>query len=300
MAKKDQSIIVTGSSGQLASSLSAISNTYPHFHFTFVGREALDLSDLDGIKTFFDHQHFDVIINCAAYTAVDQAEQEPEQADIINHLAVKTLAKIAKDNDSALIHISTDYVFDGQTYHPYIESDTTGPKSVYGHSKLKGENAITQTACKGAIIRTSWLYSEFGQNFVKTMLRLGQERQQLNIIFDQVGTATYAGDLAKTILDMINFHNGQWSNNRAGVPIYHYSNEGVCSWYDFAKAIFELSSIDCELNPIETKDYPTPAHRPSYSLLNKSKIKHDYRIVIPYWRDSLKDCMKILMEEKTK
>ncbi|MFT5453492.1 MAG: dTDP-4-dehydrorhamnose reductase, partial [Enterobacterales bacterium] len=239
---KHQSILVTGSSGQLALSLRSVSKEFPHFHFSFVTREELDLSDLGGIKTFFDNQHFDVIINCAAYTAVDQAEQEPEQADIINHIAVKTLAEIAKNNDSVLIQISTDYVFDGQAYRPYVESDTTSPKSVYGSTKLKGENAIAQTACKGAIIRTSWLYSEFGQNFVKTMLRLGQDRQQLNIIFDQVGTATYARDLAIAILEMINLNDGKWSDN-AGVPIYHYSNEGVCSWFDFAKAIFELSGI---------------------------------------------------------
>ncbi len=291
-----QSILVTGSSGQLAQSLALISFDYPEYNFHFANRDQLDFTDPVGVDNFLQQHHFDVVINCAAYTAVDKAEQEAELADMVNHQAVKTLAKYAKQTEAVLIHISTDYVFDGMHCHPYTEQDKTSPKSVYGATKLKGEQAIQAVSPSGLIIRTSWLYSDFGHNFVKTMLRLGRERSQLKVVFDQVGTPTYATDLAKAIMQIIKHHDGQWPHLEQ-VPVYHYSNEGVCSWYDFANAIFELADIDCQVDPIATKDYPTPAQRPSYSLLNKYNIKHDFKLQIPYWRDSLKTCINQLMEK---
>ena len=196
-----------------------------------------------------------------------------------------------------MIHLSTDYVFNGRACAPYSESDTTQPKSVYGETKYKGEQAIIETDCHALIIRTSWLYSEFGHNFVKTMLRLGKEQKRLSVVYDQVGTPTYARDLASAIMVLVS-QRGEQQRNDNYESIYHYSNEGVCSWYDFAKSIFEVSHINCELEPIETKDYPTSAQRPHYSLLNKQKIKDDFQLTIPYWRDSLSDCLQNLKEEK--
>ena len=287
-------ILVTGSSGQLGQSLKNIANDYPTLNFTFVTRSDLDLSHPESItnyfQNYFQQQQFDLIINCAAYTAVDKAEAEPTLANQINHLAVKQLAEIAKHQNTKLIHISTDYVFNGKQHRPYIESDDVAPQSVYGDSKLKGEQALLAILPNnGLIIRTSWVYSEFGNNFVKTMLRLGQERDSLNVIFDQVGTPTYAGDLATAIMTIAT--NEIFTQQNLPTEIYHYSNEGVCSWYDFAKTIFELSNTDCDVSPIETKEYPTPATRPHYSLLNKAKIKHDYHLTIPYWKDALQTCL---------
>ncbi len=283
--------LVTGKDGQLGQSLSALKEAYPLLDMTFVGRSELDLSSATSINNYFKEKAFAVIINCAAYTAVDKAESEPELADQINHLAVKQLAEIAKQQECVLIHISTDYVFNGQNYKPYIETDETDPQSVYGDTKLKGELAIKVINPKGCILRTSWVYSEFGNNFVKTMQKLGSERDQLNVIFDQIGTPTYAGDLANTILKIVS-HDTPDAENET----YHFSNEGVCSWYDFAKAIFEGSDVECAVNPIETKDYPTPAIRPHYSLMNKAKIKVDLNLTIPYWKDSLKLCIQRLQE----
>ena len=296
-----KSILVTGKNGQLGQSLQKLiiqnSTLNTQHSFTFVGREELDLSNTKSIEAYFANKQYDVIINCAAYTAVDKAESEPDQANQINHLAVKQLAEIAKQQDATLIHISTDYVFNGQNYKPYIESDQTDPQSVYGTTKLKGEQAFLEVNPRGCIIRTSWVYSEFGNNFVKTMLRLGKEKEQLGIIFDQVGTPTYAGDLAEAILAMLNSEflmlneKIDQSIQNSSFKIYHYSNEGVCSWYDFAKTIFEYAKIPCVVLPIETKDYPTPAKRPHYSLMNKTKIKSEFGIEIPYWKDSLKKCL---------
>lgn len=302
-------VLVTGKNGQLGQSLqkavmqnSALSIEHS---FRFVGRDELDLACSDSISAFFKDQRFDAMINCAAYTAVDKAESEPELANQINHLAVAQLADIAKQDGTALIHVSTDYVFNGQGFKPYVETDTTDPQNVYGSSKLKGEQAILASGCIGAIIRTSWVYSEFGNNFVKTMLRLGKDRDSLNVIFDQIGSPTYAGDLANAILTMvghsvINRSQVQLGNevSEQGAEIYHFSNEGVCSWYDFAKAIFELSDINCQVHPIETKDYPTPAKRPHYSVMNKTKIKQHPDMMIPHWRDSLIACLKELEVSK--
>jgi dTDP-4-dehydrorhamnose reductase len=294
---KIKTILVTGSSGQLGQSLKGIAKTYPDYVFTFATRTDLDLSNEQSIDAYFQQHNFDLIINCAAYTAVDNAESEPTLADQINHLAVKQLAEIAKHQNTKLIHISTDYVFNGQQYRPYIESDDVAPQSVYGESKLKGEQAlITALSNNGLIVRTSWVYSEYGNNFVKTMLRLGQQRDSLNVIFDQVGTPTYAGDLAKAIMTIV--ASDAFNQQKVTTEIYHYSNEGVCSWYDFAKTIFELSNIACNVSPIETKDYPTPATRPHYSLLNKAKIKQQYAITIPYWKDSLHACLSQLAQQE--
>jgi dTDP-4-dehydrorhamnose reductase len=286
-------ILVTGKNGQLGQSIQQIAAVYPHYVFEFVGREALDLSAPKSIADYFANKSFDIIISCAAYTAVEQAETEADLVDKINHLAVKQLAKIAKQKDISLIHISTDYVFNGQNFKPYTENDPTDPQSVYGSTKLKGEQAIQKINPKGCIIRTSWLYSEYGNNFVKTMLKLGKEKDSLNVIFDQVGTPTYAGDLAKAILDIIS-QESMLINNQ----IYHFSNEGVCSWYDFAKAIFTFSYTECDVRPIEAIDYPVLATRPHYSLLNKTKIKRNFNLTIAYWKDSLKHCLQILQEQK--
>lgn len=286
-----KTVLVTGATGQLGNEIRALSAFFPQYSFTFTDRNALDLGTLCKIEDFFDYQSFDAIINCAAYTAVDKAESEPELADTVNHRFVSMLAKIAKRDNAALIHISTDYVFDGKNYCPYLESDPTDPQGIYGKSKCDGEKAILSVAPKKTIIiRTSWVYSNFGTNFVKTMLRLGRERESFGVIFDQVGTPTYAKDLAKVILDVL----PQINNEKP--EIYHYSNEGVASWYDFAKAIFELAEIDCVVNPITTDHYPTPAKRPHYGLLNKTKIKQDFNLAIPYWRDSLRECLHELGE----
>lgn len=284
-------VLVTGANGQLGSELHAISTSYPQYEFTFVDRHTLDLSNLCKLEDYFDHKTFNVIISCAAYTAVDKAESESELADTINHRAISLIAKIAQKKNISLIHISTDYVFDGKNYRPYIETDPTDPQGVYGRTKCDGESAILSVAPKNTIImRTSWVYSSFGANFVKTMLRLGKERDSLGVIFDQVGTPTYARDLALAILDILP------QINNTTPEIYHYSNEGVASWYDFAQAIFELSNIKCNVNPITTDQYPTPASRPHYSLLNKAKIKNNFGITIPYWKQSLTECIKLLGE----
>lgn len=286
-------ILVTGSNGQVGSELQTLSASYPHYTFTFIDRNVLDMADTKVIEAYFEKHTFDIILNCAAYTAVDKAESEPSLADAINHKAVEALAKIAKKTDTALVHISTDYVFDGQNYRPYLENDPTNPKGVYGRTKRDGENAILNVAPKNSVIlRTSWVYSSFGNNFVKTMLRLGSERDSLGVIVDQVGTPTYARDLAKTILEILPKINNDLPE------IYHYSNEGVASWYDFAQTIFELSGINCEVNGIETSQYPTPATRPHYSLLNKKKIKESFGLSIPYWKTSLKACIELLGVKK--
>jgi len=292
-------ILVTGKNGQLGQSLNALVNKAQstidnRLLFDFVGRDEFDLSSPESMATFLANNTYDFIINCAAYTAVDKAESEPGLANQINHLAVKQLAEIAKQQDATLIHISTDYVFNGQNYKPYVETDKTNPQSVYGETKLKGEQAIQAMNPKGCIIRTSWVYSEYGNNFVKTMLRLGKEKDQLGIIFDQVGTPTYAGDLAEVILELLTTHYPLLTEKS---EIFHFSNEGVCSWYDFAKTIFEYDKIPSVVLPIETKDYPTAASRPHYSLLNKVKIKQIFNLSIPYWKDSLQMCIKRLQEQ---
>ena len=285
-------ILVTGSNGQVGSEIKELSIHYP-YTFYFTSKDDLDITNEKAIEAFILKNNITAIINCAAYTAVDKAESELELADQINHHAVKYLAVIAKEKNIRLVRISTDYVFDGTNYKPYIETDNTNPQSVYGQTKLDGEKALQIiNPLNSIIIRTSWVYSSYGNNFVKTMLRLGRERESLGVIYDQVGTPTYAKDLAKTILDILP------KINHTQTEIYNYSNEGVCSWYDFAKEIMKMAKLSCKINPIETSHYPTPAKRPHYSLLNKSKIKNDYIIDIPYWKDSLDECLKTLGERK--
>ena len=285
-------VLVTGSYGQLGSEIKELSVNYPNNYF-FTDKDELDITSAEAIKNVVDTNDIDTIINCAAYTAVDKAEEDEVDADKINHLAVKYLAQISKEINIKFIHISTDYVFDGKNHRPYIESDPVSPQSVYGQTKLDGEKALLEVNPENSIIiRTSWVYSSYGANFVKTMLRLGKERDELNVIYDQVGTPTYAKDLARAILEII----PKIDNKK--VEIYHYSNNGVLSWYDFAKEIMRMAKIDCQINPIETKEYPTPASRPNYSLLNKSKIIKQFDLSIPYWKDSLNECLKVMGERK--
>ena len=285
-------ILVTGSNGQLGSEIQELSKEY-NYNFFFTDRDTLDISNQVEIKSFIETNNINIIINCAAYTAVDKAEEDEPNADKINHLAVKYLSEISKNKNIKLIHISTDYVFDGKNYKPYTEEDITNPNGVYGKTKLDGEKVMCEiNPLNSIIIRTSWVYSSFGANFVKTMLRLGKDKDELGVIFDQVGTPTYARDLAKSILDILPKIKSE------KVEMYNYSNEGVLSWYDFAKEIMRMAKLDCKVNPIETKDYLTPCARPHYSLLNKSKIKEQYNITIPYYKDSLDKCLRLMGERK--
>ena len=285
-------ILVTGSMGQLGSEIKAISSDYS-YNFFFTTRDDIDITSKDSIKEYCQTNSINVIINCAAYTAVDKAESDIENADLVNRKAVKKLSIVAKELNIKLIHISTDYVFDGKNFKPYVEEYQTNPQSVYGKTKLDGENELINiNPINSIIIRTSWVYSYYGNNFVKTMLRLGKEKEELCVIFDQVGTPTYAKDLALAILNII----PQIENHK--VEIYNYSNEGVLSWYDFAKEIMKMAKLNCKINPIETYQYPTPAKRPHFSLLNKNKIKSTFNIEIPYWKDGLDDCLRRLGERR--
>ena len=285
-------VLVTGSSGQVGNEIKAISSDYS-YNFFFTDRNNIDITSKDSIKEFCKTNNINVIINCAAYTAVDKAQSDEINADLINRKAVKKLALVSQELNIKLIHISTDYVFDGKNFKPYCEEFQTNPQSIYGKTKLDGENEMRDINPKNSIIiRTSWIYSYYGNNFVKTMLRLGKEKEELGVIFDQIGTPTYAKDLAKIILDIV----PQIDNQK--VEIYNYSNEGVLSWYDFAKEIMKMAKLNCKINPIETYQYPTPAKRPHFSLLNKNKIKSTFNIEIPYWKDGLDDCLKRLGERK--
>ena len=296
-------ILVTGKNGQLGKSIHRIvnsevktNNNLNSHHFVFVVREELDLNSESVINHYFDSSDkFDIIINCAAYTAVDKAEEEQDQANQVNHLAVKQLAQIAKNQQAKLIHISTDYVFDGASDNPYTETDETNPINVYGRTKLDGDRAVQEIMPTDAIIiRTSWVYSEYGNNFVKTMLRLGKERDELSVVSDQIGSPTYATDLANVILKIID-DKGYQAKGRV-TEIYHYSNKGKISWDEFSKEIFELADIHCAVKPITTKQYPTPAKRPKNTLMNKDKIAKTFGVNIPNWKESLSVCMKILRE----
>ena len=284
-------ILVTGGDGQLGSSLKKFSNEYKDHIFTFIDVKDLDLTDTPAMIGYINKHNPDIIINCAAYTAVDKAESEPEKAMAINAAVPGEMAKICAKAGIRMVHISTDYVFDGKSYTPYKETDPVNPVSLYAKSKQEGEKLILEQDVKGVIIRTSWLYSEYGQNFTKTILKRGKELGRLRVVYDQVGGPTYAGDLARAILEILP------AVAKTGTPdIYHYANEGVISWYDFASAIVEISGIECILEPIETKDYPTPTARPAYSAFNKEKFKSHFGLKIPYWRSSLKTCIKNLKE----
>ncbi len=285
-------ILVTGSNGQLGSEIRQLEKQYPAFTFTYTDVDELDLTDEKAVDNFLKNEQFDFCINCAAYTAVDKAEDDRGLARLINATAVEYLTKACTAHHAFLVHISTDYVFDGTNYRPYTETDPPSPNSYYGLTKLEGEKAMKQFTSSGLIIRTSWLYSSFGNNFVKTMLRLGKERDALGVVVDQIGSPTYAGDLARTILDIL-----CGKKIKQGVDIYHYSNEGVISWYDFAQAIMHESGTNCIINPIESKDFPAKANRPFYSVLNKTKIKKDFGLEIPYWLDSLKKVLEQLKDK---
>ena len=277
-------ILVTGSNGQLGKELQQLAVVYPQYKFVFASREDLKLHHFPLVENFFLATKPQYCINCAAYTAVDKAESEKDMAMLVNGEAVGHLAAICKKYQTKLIHISTDYVFDGESETPYKEDDTTNPKNVYGASKLLGEQLCMKENADSIIIRTSWVYSSFGHNFVKTMMRLMSERNEINVVSDQIGSPTYAADLAKTILDII--ASGKWESG-----IYHYSNEGKISWYEFAVAIKELTGSNCSINPIPTSAYPTPAKRPHYSLLDKERIKAVFQITVPPWKSSLQRCI---------
>ncbi len=280
-----QSVLVTGSNGQLGNELQILANEHSNLTFLFKDLD-LNITDYEALDGFFATNKIDWVINCAAYTAVDKAEEENEKAWLINAEGPKNLAKVSAKYNARFIHISTDYVFSGQAWLPYREDDQVSPNSFYGKSKLAGETLTLTENPDAVIIRTAWLYSQFGNNFVKTMRKYGAERGMLRVVFDQIGSPTWAADLAKAIL------RGIEKNFRAG--IYHFSNEGVCSWYDFAKAIIELSKIDCKVTPITTDKYPLPAPRPSYSVFNKEKISEELGLDIPHWRSSLIECISLL------
>jgi dTDP-4-dehydrorhamnose reductase len=282
-------ILITGANGQLGSEIRKRQNLLEDCNFYFTDIDSLDITDEEQIKKFVKTNDISSIINCAAFTAVDLSEKNIEQANLLNNIAVSHLAKTSLEYNLNLVHISTDYVFDGNTYIPYKETDKTNPCSVYGKTKLDGENEIIKLKLPNSIIiRTSWLYSEFGNNFVKTMMKLGKSKESIGVVFDQVGSPTFAGDLAEAILRIL----PQIDNKQT--EIYHFSNEGVISWYDFAKAIFYLNKYNCKIKPIHTKDYPTLAKRPHFSVLDKSKIKAHFDLEIPHWFDSLKNFLSEL------
>jgi dTDP-4-dehydrorhamnose reductase len=288
-----KNILVTGGNGQLGSHLRSISRSLPGFNITFIDYEDRDLTDKASVHEFFQGRHFDYIINCAAYTAVDLAETQAEAAYKVNAGIPRLLGEMAGLYKIRLIHISTDYVYDGALSLPHTENETPAPLSVYGRTKLEGEQSLLNHP-SAIIIRTSWLYGEFGKNFLKTMLHLGKEREELGIVFDQTGTPTYSGDLANLLLEIIIFS----EKNGFKQGIYNYSNEGVCSWYDFAREIMILGERNCYVRPIRTSEYPLPAKRPEYSVLDKSKIKRTFGIVIPYWKDSLLTALENLKKNK--
>jgi len=280
-------ILITGSNGQLGSEIQSLSSLFSEHRFFFTDVAELDITKPAAIEEFISDSKIDILINCAAYTAVDKAEEQADLARLINVEAVKNLAEATSKVGALLIHISTDYVFDGKNHRPYIETDPTNPQSVYATTKLDAEKMVESHATRGVVVRTSWLYSSFGYNFVKTMMKYGKERDSLNVVFDQIGSPTYANDLAKAILVMTS----QLADFK-GFDVYHFSNEGVCSWYDFALAIMEETKINCQIKPILSKEYPLPAPRPFYSVLDKSKIKATFAVEIPHWRDGLRKCLK--------
>jgi dTDP-4-dehydrorhamnose reductase len=291
-------ILVTGKNGQLGRSIrkivdeKKISNLI-NYEFVFIGRDELNLEHIGSIKPYFDDNEFNIIINCAAFTKVDKAEENQQQANLINHTAVRELAIIAKTNSIKLIHISTDFVFNGFKQSPYTENDATSPINIYGETKLAGELALMETMSSNSlIIRTGWVFSEFGSNFVKTILNLGMKNNTLDVVSDQFGTPTYAYDLAFSILYIATSE--KFLENNKPSEIFHYSNKGKSSWYEFAKEIISISGTNCELNPIITKDYPLPAKRPKYSILSSKKISETYGIKIEHWKDALKGCLKKL------
>ena len=281
-----KNILVTGSQGQLGRSLSKITKANNAYNFVFIDKEEADITSKEALEALFSQHKFFAVLHFAAYTAVDRAESEPETCELVNHKATEQIAKLCNQHSSKLLYISTDYVFDGTKPNPYMPTDKPNPLSVYGTTKLRGEQAVLANCKQSIIIRTSWLYSEFGNNFVKTMRRLGSEKDEIGVVFDQVGSPCYATDLAKVVMMLLcKEFNGQ---------IFHFSNEGVCSWYDFARKTMLLSGFKCKVRPITTTEYPTAATRPQFSLLDKSDIKTFLSIDIPHWEDSLAECIKTM------
>ena len=283
----NKNILVTGANGQLGRSLQKISSRYGESMFYFTDIDTLNICEKQQLADFIYSNDFSYILNCAAYTAVDKAEDDRENCMRINRDAVQIIGEVAASKGVKVVHISTDYVFDGTATRPYREEDKTNPQSFYGQSKLEGEITLQQVCPDAVIIRTSWLYSEYGANFVKTMLRLGNEQTALKVVCDQTGSPTYAEDLAAAMMAMV-------EHNPFVPGIYHFANEGVCSWYDFAVKIMDLAGLNCRVYPIQTQEYPTRAIRPAYSVLDKEKIKSVYNLSIPRWEESLEKCLKLL------
>ena len=284
-------ILITGCNGQLGSELRLLESNYPEHTFINTDIGELDISDQQAVEEFVGQHKVDGIINCAAYTAVDKAENDKEKCTTLNVVAPAYLATAIEKHGGWMIHISTDYVFNGHAYKPYLEDDTPSPDSVYGSTKLASEFGVQKFCSRSMIIRTAWLYSSFGHNFVKTMLRLGREKKELGVVFDQIGSPTYAADLASAILQIVS------QGIRPGV--YHYTNEGVASWYDFTKAIHRIAGVaGCHVRPLHTSEYPTAASRPPYSVLDKTKIKATYGITIPHWEESLLRCIQTITNEE--
>ena len=280
-------ILITGCKGQLGNEMQLLEKAHPAYTFFNTDVDELDITNQEAVETYINTHEIDGIVNCAAFTAVDKAEEAKEPCTALNTVAPAYLASAIESRHGWMIQISTDYVFNGKNYRPYLEDDTPSPDGVYGSTKLAGEFGVTKFCSRAIIIRTAWLYSSFGNNFVKTMLRLGRERDTLGVIYDQIGTPTYARDLAVAIMSIIE------QGIRPGV--YHFTNEGVASWYDFTKAIHRIAGItNCQVRPLKTEEYPTPAKRPHYSILDKSKIKDTYHLTIPYWEDSLRECIEKL------
>ena len=283
-------ILITGCNGQLGSELRLLQSASANHTFFNTDVDELDITDQEAVEAFVDSHQIEGIVNCAAFTAVDLAETEREKCTTLNTLAPAYLATAIEKQGGWMIQISTDYVFNGKSHRPYLEDDTPSPDSVYGSTKLAAELGVSKFCKRSMIIRTAWLYSSFGKNFVKTMLRLGREKEALGVVFDQVGTPTYARDLAKAIMHII----------EKGIQpgVYHYTDEGVASWYDFTKSIHRIAGIDtCKVSPLHTEEYPTPAKRPPYSILDKTKIKQAYGLEIPHWEDSLRECLSILNQQ---
>ncbi|MDO4160982.1 MAG: dTDP-4-dehydrorhamnose reductase [Prevotellaceae bacterium] len=280
-------ILITGCNGQLGNEMQLLEKNYPQHKFYNTDVADLDITNQLAVNDYVNRHEIDIIVNCAAYTAVDKAESNQKLCTALNTEAPVYLAAAIEKRNGSLVQISTDYVFNGTKHTPYVETDTPCPDSVYGSTKLAGELGVSKFCKKTMIIRTAWLYSTFGNNFVKTMIRLGKEKPELGVIFDQIGTPTYARDLAVVIMTAI---------EKGIVPgVYHFSNEGVCSWYDFTKTIHRIAGIkSCKVKPLHTSEYPTPATRPAYSVLDKTKIKNTYNIEIPYWEESLVECISKL------
>ena len=283
-------ILITGANGQLGRSLRRLGGVSPH-NYLFTDVAELDITDAAAVLRTVEERRIDVIVNCAAYTDVERAEEDEPRADLLNHKAAGNLAAAAKATGATLFHVSTDYVFDGTAHTPYTEDGTPSPLGAYGRTKLAGERAVMASGCRYLIFRTAWLYSEYGNNFLKTMLRLTAEKERLNVVFDQAGTPTYAGDLAMTIFSIV--EGGYFAGNEG---LYHFSNEGVASWYDFAAEIAAAAGHDkCRIRPCRTAEFPTKAARPAYSVLDKSKIKETFGLEIPHWRESMLYCLKNML-----